>query len=87
MRDVPLVSSLVWAKGMVCLLARVAEGALILGDRDLLHRSFRTEPLDVATGSDSVEGRRQRSFEHVRESGLPLRDPVYSLVLRRILTI
>ena len=61
----------------VCLLARVAEGALAFGDRDLLHRSFLTEPLGVATGFSSVEGRRHRSFERTRDgSGAPLRVPV-----------
>ena len=35
--------SMEWAVGLNVLLARVAEGALALGDRDLLHRSLRTE--------------------------------------------
>ena len=81
------VLSMEWTVGLNVLLARVAEGALALGDRDLLHRSLRTEPLDVATGSNSVEGRRQRWLPRTRESGLPSRDPVYSLFMCCAFTI
>ena len=78
---------LVFGEGMNVLLARVAGGALVPGDQNLLLRSLRTEPLDLAPVSRLGEGRRCWSFLRADGSGLPLQDPVSPFCVPCVSTI